>query len=300
MIAPSDSPLWARLHIPSSKADHFESAAGEIDSWFPWPQGHPAQAWVAAAREMAACMRSGRFPCDPTKAFDDDIEALAFVERVAMPAFRTCQLARTRRELNRLDGAVEAEVATLPNPGDFFHGAHMLHLATGLAEVLGTEVTIVATVEGAKRPDFELRSLNVAVEAKVRERGDARQTTTTNFAKADAQMRAFALERPGVHGILALDLGFCASPTIARVGKFGPQLDSLIPDVDANYADEGHLEAVLLTVQTVEYHEASHRLVPSEPTLLRYGPAAKWREPALDQCFFTAPGDRVAYCRCRS
>lgn len=286
-------PLWRKLRVGCRTAEDFERAAEGVSSWQSWPSGHPALTWVTAARAMA----HGDFSKDPSLPSDPDEMMEAFVNRYAMPAMRLCRLERSRRELGRLGGAVHDEVRAMREPGEFFHGEHLLHLATGLAELFEVAVRVVDR-DRAARPDFEIEAWRVAVEVKAREQGDARSTTASHFNNAAKKMREYLRGRDAWHGVLALDLGFVGSPTLSSIGKVGPRLSDLLPDLDDNFISGEPLDAVIVTMQTTEYRrrdDGSGSLVPVEATLLRYSPHTAWRSSELEQCFYVAPGNRIAY-----
>lgn len=282
---------WGELQIPTSTAEAIQEAASTVEAWRQWPVGHVVQQWLAAARTLRECHDTGAWPGDPTLGPTEDQGVADFAEKVMSPVYRVCRLARSLKALEHLGGAVDEEIGLLLRGDHHFHHAEtVLHLATGLAEVLATRAAIVPRSDTDKRPDFDLPDLRISFEVKAKEIGNADGTHKKVFRSATKKFERYLNDKPGWHGVLALDLGFRGSPSLPAIASKGPDLRVLEANLAANLVSGPDAVLVLMNTVAVEPTGVGGGVIgPVETSLLVFSDPGRWRSQPLAECFHTEP-----------
>lgn len=291
------SKRWSELRIPTSTPDELADAASFVASWRSWPAGHVLHGWLHAAKVLIACYRSGQWPGDLALGATEDQGAAEFATRVMSPAFRLCRLDRALRALPQLAGSVDEELELLlAAPPSFHHAEVVLHLATGLAELLDTPAAIVPRSDDEKRPDFDLPALRVSFEVKAKEEGNPDGTHKKVFRSATRKFRAYLADKPGWRGVMALDLGFRGSPSLPSIGGKGPDLVTLERNLSNNLNASPDAALVLMNTVALDPPEAPEASIrPVETSFLVFADRKHWVSPELESCFHTEPDrSRVA------
>ena len=288
---------WNELRIPTSAPEAVREAASNVAAWSTWPVDHVVHRWLASARSLQNCYATGAWPGDQPLGATEDQDVADFAESIMSPVFRLCRLSRALKAVERLEGPVDEEIGLLLRGGPSFHHAEtVLHLATGLAEVLATRAAIVPRCDADKRPDFDLPDLRISFEVKAKEEGNADGTHRKVFRSAAKKFDRYLANKNGWHGVLALDLGFRGSPSLPTMARKGPDLRLL----EANTAGglEHGPDAALVLLDTVEVEPAGPAeavLRPVESSLLVFADPKRWRSRLLADCFHTEPDrDRTA------